>query len=134
MALLGRDAWLLAATFVAASSWPLVGVSAQDVPNEAASHGTPMSRHVMSGCPLGADYYARFVSFRDQGLAEHTYMRSRGEDTNSDIARSERTIAHEIWANPHWDAAEVRRRYMARCQAIELKGVRPPPEVMSLTN
>jgi len=100
----------------------------------AAAHGTPMSRHLMSGCPLGADYYARFVSFRDQGMAEHTYTPPGSMAANSELARSERVIAHEIWAHPNWDAEEVRQRYTTRCQAIERKGVRPPPEVMSLTN
>lgn len=134
LALSGKDACLIAAAFVAAAGWTTSGVSAQDAYHVAAAHGTPMSRHLMSGCPLGADYYARFASFRDQGMAEHTYTLPSSKAANSEFARSERAIAHEIWAHPNWDAEEVRRRYTARCQAIERKGVSPPPEVTSLTN
>lgn len=48
--------WILIAAVVVALIGPVPWASAQDAFEPTISHGTPMSRHKISGCPLGADY------------------------------------------------------------------------------
>ena len=127
-----RSAWMLIAGVAAALFGPIGWAGMQANPEPGISRGSPMSRHRISGCPLGADYYARFVSLRNKGLPEDSYMQPGGKQSNSEFGRAQRQIAHEIWTNREWSEGDVRERYISRCHEIERKRANPPPEVMSL--
>lgn len=95
--------------------------------------GTPMRHNGISACQVGIYEYAGYVAIRDRGLAETAVpVQALDGPEKLEIEAARRAVAHQIWSHPDWDATEVKRRYMIKCQELESGGRKPPPPVDSL--
>jgi hypothetical protein len=130
MECLRKAMWLCAATMLVSSAAMSVQVSVQG----GTSRSPATTRQNISPCAFGAKYFARFVSLRDRGFPEESFLHPDEKDVTPDLNRARKTIVQEIWSHRDWDGHEVTARYMSRCQSLEKMGEVPRREVQSLVN